>query len=82
MEKELTVYGGMIFHEGVQVRAIVAANTKKQAYELFGVTPSHFNGHFSRTGNALELTTATQNPGTVFICRNHFKENRIYQERN
>ena len=59
--KTLKVWGGMSINaNGKQVRAIVAAFTKKQAIEVSGEASSRFNGYWCETGNVRELAVATE----------------------
>ena len=63
------------------MRAIVASDTKKFAYELFHVSASHFNDYFCETDNEKELKLGMANPFKMFIKINDFawvlKENII-----
>lgn len=66
MTKKLKVFGGTIFYgtPRKQIRVIVATYTKKQAVELLNtvtnISYTHFNDYFSKTGNVVELSVATE----------------------
>jgi hypothetical protein len=60
MKKQLKVWGGMKMYQGRQVRAIVAAYTKKQACGIAGISSSYFRDYWCETGNQVELETATR----------------------
>lgn len=64
----MKVYGGLIFVNGKQVRAIVSAKSLKRASELTGVKYNHMRGYWCETGNDIELKIATASPETVFIA--------------
>jgi hypothetical protein len=49
-----------------QCRAIVAATTKKEAAEKFGISMHEANGFMSETGNDEEIALAMSKPGQVF----------------
>ena len=56
MPRPMKVWGGMTFVGGQQVRAVVAATTKKRAVEVINeggsyTTMNDFNGYWSETGN-------------------------------
>ncbi|KKL13035.1 hypothetical protein LCGC14_2529790 [marine sediment metagenome] len=74
------VYGGMSFHKGKQVRAIVATKTKKKARELFDISYSYFTDYFGETGNEKELEIALANPEIVFCTAIQGSENYIILE--
>jgi hypothetical protein len=61
-KKKLKVWGGRFFIGGDQGRRIVAAYTKKQATELAGISYRELTEYWSETGNATELSVATE-PG-------------------
>jgi hypothetical protein len=64
---KLKVYGFWIFHDGKQVRAIVATTSWRRAAELANVTIGHAQMYGAITGNAQELALANAVPDTVFI---------------
>jgi hypothetical protein len=49
-----------------QVRAVVAASTKKEAARLLAMPISEFNRHGCETGNQAEIDVALAEPGAVF----------------
>jgi len=64
--KASKVFGGMTFHDGKQVRAVVAAPNQKRAAELVGMSVGEFRQFWSVTGNSEEISAALSRPGTVF----------------
>ena len=66
------VYGGFTFHNGKQVRTIVATKTKKKAIELLHISAYHFNDYWCDTGNLIELEAAMLNPEKVLITESHY----------
>lgn len=64
--KVTKVFGGMTFHKGKQVRAVVAAPTQKRAAELVGMSVGEFRQFWSVTGNSEEVRVALSQPETVF----------------
>ena len=50
-----------------QVRAIVAAPSRKAAAELFGITMHTARGFMGETGNSADIEQAMSAPGTVFV---------------
>ena len=66
--KTLTVWGGLTFNNGKQIRAVVATYTKKKAMELLGFTYRDFEQSFCETGNTIELQTALAKPETLFFA--------------
>lgn len=64
--KATKVFGGMTFHGGKQMRAVVAAPTQKRAAELVGMSVGEFRQFWSVTRNSEEIQTALSQPGTVF----------------
>lgn len=74
MSRAYTVFGGLTFKDGKQVRCIVAAKTKKRAVELLGVSLYEFNNYWCDTGNEIELEVALESPETVFISSNHYSK--------
>jgi hypothetical protein len=73
MARDLKVYGMVIsgsradnLADAVQVSAIVAATTKAEAANLFGVSSGEFRNYASVTGNAEQVEIAMSKPGQVF----------------
>lgn len=64
--KATKVFGGMTFHDGKQMRAVVAAPTQKRAAELVGMSVGEFRQFWGVTGNSEEIRAALSRPGTVF----------------
>lgn len=64
--KATKVFGGMTFHDGKQMRAVVAAPSQKRAAELVGMSVGEFRQFWSVTGNSEEIRAALSRPGTVF----------------
>lgn len=64
----MKVFGGIIFRNGKQVRAIVATTSQKRAAELVGVSLSELRDYWSVTGNDIEMQTACSEPGRVFVA--------------
>lgn len=65
-QKAAKVFGGMTFHDGKQVRAVVAAPNQKRAAELVGMSIGQFRQFWCVTGNSEEIRVALSCPGTVF----------------
>jgi hypothetical protein len=66
------VYGGLTFHNGKQVRTIVATKTKKKAIELLHISAYHFNDYWCETGNKIELEAALLNIEKVLIATTNY----------
>jgi hypothetical protein len=61
MTKTLKIWGGATTNkQGKQVRAIVAAYTTKQGAEISGDSYNRFTHYWCETGNAQELSIATE----------------------
>lgn len=71
----MKVYGGSIFINGKQVRAIVAAKSKAAAIRFlspYGVSSSYFKGYWCETGNIEELRVGLGTPEVVFYTADRF----------
>jgi hypothetical protein len=86
MARDLKVFGMVIsgrredgLDNAVQVSAVVAARTKIEAANLFGVSSGEFSKYASVTGNAEQVTIAMSKPGQVF-ARNAVKYGGEYVE--
>lgn len=64
---KLKVFGGYIFVNGKQVRAIVAATSQKEAAGLTRESAKSIATHWPETGNEIEIETALSKPGVVFV---------------
>lgn len=78
MSRPLRVWGLMLFVP-TQERCIVAAATKTEAANLFGVSLHHFKGYGSETGNEHELRVALASPGQVFAAGDVACTKRVYR---
>lgn len=67
MARQLKVWGTCVFIGSMQVRAVVATETKKKAAEMFKITPAVFRAYACQTFNKVELTVALSKPGALFI---------------
>ena len=73
MSREYKVYGtDSYFINGKQVRAVVAAKTKKRVAELLGFSPSTMKDYCCVTGNKIEVAVAMGKPETVFYTINRW----------
>ena len=67
MARQLKVWGGPCFRDGIQVRGLVIAPTKKLAFELLSnvilISSYYFNGWWTETRNAPELTLIAEGEG-------------------
>lgn len=67
MARQLKVWGGNCFRDGVQVRGLVIATTKKRAIGLLSsviqMTSYYFNGWWSETAHTTELSKLVQGEG-------------------
>jgi len=85
MSKRLKVFGGSVFYGSPrkQVRIIIAAYTKKEAFELVNtvnhINYAHFSSYFCETGNDIELSIA--NEVGLWIADNNFID-RTYTKLN
>ena len=74
MPRPLKVYGATVWLDecpkapngNKQARCVVAARTKKEVMELFGITRNDFEHSACETGNATEIALAMASPGVVF----------------
>lgn len=76
MSRELKVYGGRYYissprrravaHRQFQ-RAIVAANTKKEAARVADISLNELRNYWCITGNETEVAIATAKPGVLFV---------------
>ncbi|KPY55713.1 hypothetical protein [Pseudomonas amygdali] len=64
----LRVYGGAVDRAGVQVRAIVATYTQKDAAKLVGVPLSKIRAMWAETSNPKEVDAAKASPEQVLVA--------------
>ena len=79
--KKYKVWGGEIFIEGKQKRAIVATKTKKEAINLFQVSYHRFINYCCETGNETEIKIALSKPNTVFYTDIYDYSIKNYREK-
>ena len=66
--RKLTVWGGLKFVNGKQLRTIIATKTKKEAVKKLGISIYEFNTWWCETGNDIETEIALKNDGIVFVA--------------
>lgn len=66
----IKVYGGNTFHDGKQVRCVIATTSWKRAAELTGESLSYLRTYWSITGNTAELAAAKAHAGTPLLVVN------------
>ena len=67
MVREMKVYGGRVEYLGENRRAVVATRTKKRAIELIGCSRGEFDGYWTETHNAEEISDALFFPEEVIV---------------
>lgn len=64
--RPLTVYAGLTFRRGKQVRVVVAAPSKAAAMRALGVSRTEFRDYFHKAERPEDVEPALSRPGTLF----------------
>jgi len=61
------VFGGLVFRDHKQVRAVIYEASQARAASVAGVKLHHFRNYWSVTGNTAELEAAKARPGELIF---------------
>jgi hypothetical protein len=67
--KKLKVFGGILYLQGGEHRAIIATSSQKKAAEIVGVSLWSFRKYWTETGNKKELEAALSEPEVVLVSK-------------
>lgn len=78
--KKIKVFGGDIYHDGKQRRAIVATTSQKKLAEVTQLSLYEIKNWWCETGNEKELKTALAEPNIIFVADKNNNMEREYKK--